>query len=163
MTNLVVPVGMPGSGKSTWGRTMFGDSYNIVCSDDIRRRIWGSLVDAHDCTPEEKKERNEIVWKEFYDEVEDYLSFEENVYADGTNLRDFARAKLLDIALRTNTQPHVIFFDNAKQAWERNTKREEDKHVPYKVMTEFQRRFDDSKVEIFFESWTTRTLIGSLD
>lgn len=163
MPNLVVPVGIPGSGKSTWGKTMFGHGhYSIICSDDIRRRLWGSLIEAHNCTPEEKVERNEIVWKEFYAQVEDCLKHNVDTYADGTNLNDFAREKLFSIVKRTNARAHVIVFNNTQEAWIRNTKREEDKHVPHEIMTAFQRRFDIAKAEVSLEPWDSLTMIESL-
>lgn len=138
MSNLVIPVGIPGSGKSTWGKTLLGGGkYSIVCSDDIRRRLWGSLTEAHNCTPEEKSMRTTLVWKAFYADVEDKLRHNVDVYADATNLRDFARAKLRDIAERTNADVHLILFDNVNQALDRNLSREEDKVVPSDVQEDF--------------------------
>lgn len=142
MPNLVIPVGIPGSGKSTWGTTLLGEGkYSVVCSDNIRRRIWGSLIEAHNCGPEVKQERTERVWKEFYADVEEKLKHNIDVYADGTNLRDFAREKLRDIAVRTGARTHLILFDNVVQALERNVSREEDKVVPDEVQLAFINQF----------------------
>lgn len=163
MCNLLVPVGLPGSGKSTWGNTMFGKGhYSIICSDDIRRRIWGSLEEAHNCTPEEKKGRNETIWKEFYATVEESLKHNVDTYADATNLREEARNKLLDIAERTGATPHLIVFKNAMEAWHRNRQRERDKHVPAQVMSSFQNSFDKAMVDVSLERWDTYTVIESV-
>lgn len=163
MANLVVPMGIPGSGKSTWGWTMFGGKYKIVCSDDIRRRRWGSLQEAHNCDEEEKAERNKVVWEEFYRNVHDSLQHNVDTYADGTNLRDFARKRLLDIARETGAQTHIIIFGNTVQGRERNSMREEDQHVPHEIMSNFDRSFKKAMEEVPMESWRTRTLISSLD
>lgn len=142
MPNLVIPVGIPGSGKSTWGTTLLGGGkYSIVCSDDIRRRLWGSLIEAHNCTPEVKRGRTNLVWKAFYADVEEKLKHNIDVYADGTNLRDFAREKLRDIAERTGARTHLILFDNVVQALERNVSREEDKVVPDEIQLAFINQF----------------------
>lgn len=142
MANLVIPVGIPGSGKSTWGNTLFGGGkYSVVCSDDIRRQLWGSLTESHNCTPEEKEMRNKLVWKGFYADVEDKLRHNIDVYADATNLGDLAREKLRDIAERTNANTHLILFDNVIQALQRNVAREEDKVVPADVQQAFQKQF----------------------
>jgi predicted kinase len=139
MSKLIVPVGVPGCGKSTWGCTFFGEF--IICSDDIRRRIWGSLIEAHNCTPEEKQERNDRIWSEFYEEVEEHLRQSTPVYADATNLGHPARHKLQEIAKRTNSEIHLIVFDNVLQGLARNTQREEDKRVPTDVMENFLRSY----------------------
>lgn len=142
MSKLVIPVGIPGCGKSTWGQTMFGKGhYRIICSDDIRRRIWGSLIEAHDCTPEEKKERNQKIWNIFYRDVEEALVHNLDVYADATNLGYPARDKLREIAERTSSEIHLIVFDNVLQGLTRNVTREKDKQVPQDVMKNFLGNF----------------------
>lgn len=143
MPNLVIPVGIPGSGKSTWGKTMFGHGkYSLISSDEIRRELWGSLKAAHDVTPEIKKERNGEVWDRFYRRIEDNLTHRVDTYADGTNLRQSARGRLLEIGERTNSETHVIVFNNVAQAWDRNVLRDEDLVVPHDVMKGFVRLFN---------------------
>lgn len=165
MSNLVFPVGIPGSGKSTWAKTMLGRGmYSIISSDDIRRDLFGSLRAAHDVTPEEKKKRNGQVWDVFYRRVEDQLRHSVDTYADGTNLRQSARDHLYEIAKRTGSQIHCIIFDNAKQAWARNELRDDDLIVPFEVMSAFHHQFDDAKDQILDTHgvFDSITVIGAL-
>lgn len=163
MSKIVFPVGIPGSGKSTWARTMLTD-YSIISSDDIRRELFDTLRAAHDVDPEEKKRRNAKVWEIFYGRVRARAENRECVYADGTNLRNFARNKLRTIANETSSQLHVIIFDNAFQAWERNTERAHDLRVPTEVMSDFAEQFEAAKEEILHrrETYDSVTIIGGL-
>src|SRR4051812_41108561 len=124
MANLIIPVGVPGSGKSTWAKSMLDLKYHIVSSDDIRMRLFGSLRAAHE--PEVKKDDKAKVWATFYREIDDCLAHGVDVVADATNLRAFAREKLRDIAKLQHAQTHVLLFDNYYQAWFRNRERPED-------------------------------------
>lgn len=163
MTNLYVPVGIPGSGKSTWGKVMFPRA-EFVSSDQIRRELFGSLRAAHDVTPEEKRERNRQVWDIFYADIRRTLGwYDEDVYADGTNLRDYAREKLRQIALDTDSKMHVIIFSNTAEAYGRNVAREEDQVVPQGVMNDFLGQFNEAKLNIYaFESYDSVTEIAGL-
>jgi predicted kinase len=161
--NLIFPVGIPGSGKSTWARTMLLD-YIVVSSDEIRKQKWGSLRAAHDVTPAEKKERNNFVWDAFYLAVATNLRMGYNVYADGTNLRIGARDRLLRIAKGAKARIHCIIFDNTFQGWERNTERDPDAHVPGVVMSDFSEEFENAKNGILAlpGQFDSVTVIGAL-
>lgn len=161
--NLIFPVGIPGSGKSTWARTMLPD-YIVVSSDEIRRQKWGSLRAAHDVDPEEKKKRNGEVWDIFYEAVENNLRNGYHTYADGTNLRGAARNRLRKIAAKTSSRIHCVIFDNAFQGWERNTERDPDAHVPGVVMSDFSEQFENAKSGILAlpGQFDSITVIGAL-
>lgn len=153
---LYVPVGIPGSGKSIWCARMLDGSR--VSSDEIRIELFGSLRAAHDVTPEEKKKRNAQVWERFYDRVYGRL-YDENIIADGTNLRDHAREKLRLIAEQTGSEAHVIVFNNSTQAFKQNLERDEDKHVPQDVMNDFLGQFNAEYSYISREPWASYTEI----
>lgn len=168
MCNLIFPVGIPGSGKSTWAKEILGHGkYSIVSSDDIRRQKWGSLRAAHDVTPEEKAKRNGEVWDIFYRKVEDRLTHNVDTYADGTNLTKRARNRLIDISAKTGADLHVVVFDNIIQAVQRNEEREYDQIVPKDVMDKFCTNYRESHWEIFGGdeegSYTSVTVIGHLE
>lgn len=164
MPNLIFPVGVPGSGKSTWARTILGDHFNIVSSDDIRREFWGSLRAAHDVDPEEKKRRNEKVWDTFYARITSFLGGGLNVYADGTNLRQFARGRLRMIANEAEAPIHCLIFNNVQEAWERNIQREHDLIVPEGVMLSFSGAFAKAYRDIMSKPtrYNSVTVIESL-
>lgn len=160
MTNLIIPVGIPGSGKSTWARTILDRKYAVISSDEYRKKLFGSMREAH--KPETKVERNEEVWKLFYQDIENCLNHSVDVFADATNLRAFAREKLVDIAKRSGARTHVLIFSNSKQAWERNELREEDRIVPTEVMADFTLRLDEAIKDIPNESYNSVTTIASV-
>lgn len=139
MSNLIIPVGIPGCGKSTWATSILGSDYEIVSSDEIRKVLYGTLKEAHN--PEFKKERNEIVWYTFYGKIEDLLARGTNVFADATNLNDYARKRLREIAARTDADIHILLFENVYEAGFRNRQRAEDQIVPDEVMTPMESLF----------------------
>lgn len=158
--NLFVPIGIPGSGKSTWCRRML-DAL-VVSSDGIRVELFGSLRAAHDVSPERKKEHNRLVWDRFYSEVEDLLAAGRDVVADGTNLRDFAREKLRAIAHRQDAQIHAIVFNNTTQAFRQNKERPEEQWVPDDVMNSFLGQFNEEYTYVTKEEWDSYTEIGKV-
>lgn len=163
---MIFPVGIPGSGKSTWAKTMFGGKYAIVSSDEIRKEKWGTLRAAHDVTPEVKKERNEEVWDLFYRDLSQLLTHGMDCYADGTNLTSHSRRRLMGTAERAKADLHLILFDNVVQAEARNREREHDLIVPSDVMENFCRLYRQSHYDIFeHESawYKSITVIGHLE
>ena len=89
MTKMILMVGVPGSGKSTWLRThqkYFDDFHTIVSRDDIR---FSYLKDGDDYFAYEKE-----VWKDFIEQIKDGLATQEEVYVDATHLNERNRAKL---------------------------------------------------------------------
>lgn len=159
MHNLYVPIGIPGSGKSTWCRRML-DAV-VISSDDIRKQLFGTLRAAHDVTPEEKKVRNGQVWDQFYMEVNLWVGAD-NVVADGTNLREAARQRLRDIATAQHAKVHAIVFNNTMQAFTQNLGRPEDMWVPQDVMNSFLGQFNEEYTHITKEPWDTYTEIARL-
>lgn len=158
---LYVPVGIPGSGKSTWVRTML-NGVTVVSSDEIRKELFGDLRSAHDVSPEQKKENNRRVWDIFYLTVKVALELED-VVADGTNLRDFAREKLRVIAEEMDAELHCIVFSNTMQAFKRNKERPFEQIVPNDVMNHFLGQFNEEYAYINKEVWDSYTEINKLD
>lgn len=159
--NLYIPVGIPGSGKSTWTERMLEAC--VISSDQIRKELFGSLRAAHDVDDIQKKINNDRVWGEYYTRIERTLP-NDNVIADATHLRAFARARLTDIAERVNAMTHVIIFNNPEQALKRNKERLEDANVPDQVMEVFCRQLRDAIFDIEEkESYATITRIQCLN
>ena len=89
MTKMILMVGVPGSGKSTWLRThqpYFDDFHTIVSRDEIR---FSYLKDGEDYFAHEKE-----VWKDFIEQIKDGLATQDEVYVDATHLNERNRAKL---------------------------------------------------------------------
>jgi predicted kinase len=163
MANLIILMGIPGSGKSTWAKTMLDRKYHIVSSDEIRKKKFGSLKEAH--TPDQKAENNQKVWWTFYREIEDCLKHNVYVFSDATNLRAFARERLREIADRTKAKTHLFVFDNIEQAAVQNLERDDDAVVPDQVMEDMLDQYTVAIETIQaggLEDYDTITWIGAV-
>ena len=151
---LFILAGIPGCGKSTWAYRFF-KPHQIVSSDAIREEKW----------PNEpyKPERNEEVFAVFHNRIVQGLESGTHVVADATSLSSIARARLRSIAERTGAEAHLVFFNNAAQAFERNARRDRDPNkqdwVPYEAMEFMLTKFLETKAAIIDEKYTTITSI----
>ncbi len=149
MSKLFIPVGLPGCGKSTFAeRVMANMNFHIYSTDQIRERLTG---DARTQTS------NDQVFDLFHESIEDSLRYGANVYADATNLRDFARERLRKMSGYIAVTTHVLVFTNTAQAVERNLKR--DRVVPPDVMVRFIAQFEQALRDIPSEGYDTVTYI----
>lgn len=137
---LIIPVGIPGCGKSTLAREKQNEAQDrrenffVVSSDDIRKSMFKSLVAAND--PEQAAANNAKVFAKYHENIERALDGYENVtvVADATNLDSSSRRTLRKIAERTGAQTVAVVFDNMPVAVEQNQMRDEDAIVPDHVM-----------------------------
>lgn len=162
MANLIIPVGLPGCGKSTWAKNLLSLKYAIVSSDEIRKNLFESLRSAHDVTPEERHERNTQVFDLFHRKIDDCLRMDVDVFADATNLNPFARKNLVEIARKNHCQTHLLFFKNPEQAFMRNVRRDRDAVVPKDVMDNFYVKYLECLRDIKEEEYDSVTEIGGV-
>lgn len=149
MANLYVPMGIPGCGKSYFGKVYF-PSIPKVSTDEIRERLTGN---------ENDQTRNEDVFAAFHEEVRSALFLNQDVYADATNLHLFARDKL-KACMRGIDQVHYIVFRNGLQALRRN--RERERRVPDDVMMyKMLPAYEKMLMQIVQEQCDTMTVIRS--
>lgn len=85
LPRLIMTVGLPGSGKSTWARE-YGAYYAIVSSDAIRAELYGDENDQ--CNPHK-------VFEVMKQRARDYLKAGQTVIYDATNLSAKKRANFL--------------------------------------------------------------------
>lgn len=106
MATLIIMMGVPGSGKSTWTAAL-AEQYDatIVSRDDIRF----SMVAEN----EEYFSKEDEVFKTFTDTISWLLSQEVNVIADATHINQRGRAKLLN-ALKTKPTSIIIAHKDEK-------------------------------------------------
>ena len=102
---LLVSVGVPGCGKSTYGKwynqKMCGNVY-IVSTDAVRESIYGDASIQGD---------GEKVFSVAYDLAENALKHGCVVYFDATNTTNFSRAKLLQRLSKYASQCVAVYFD----------------------------------------------------
>ena len=105
MKELVLMMGVPGSGKSTYARNIlkYGDIY--ISRDEIRYSI---LTDEDDYFAKE----NEVI-KTFIQYIDEALidtQYQGKVYADATHLSPKSRAQVLN-QLKNKNKVSVIYLD----------------------------------------------------
>lgn len=133
MSDLIIPVGIPGCGKSTYGKTFFNKTADLIRSTDgIREEVFGDIND---------QSNNDDVFKLFHETIADDLEDGFRVFADATNLTYRARENLRTIAVNARADIHLVIFDNAEQAVLRNLARTErvvPEHVMYRMLAQYE-------------------------
>ena len=101
---LIITVGIPGSGKSTWIRSQSG--FEVVSPDEIRR----SLGDISD------QSKNTVVYGTANEKVKNLLSQGKNVIYDATNLESKHRLELLGILPKNVKLKAKVFHTDPAEA-----------------------------------------------
>lgn len=137
-TNLIILVGIPGCGKSTWAERMFDPfCYETISSDAIR----AELSNIND------QSRNSEVFEIFHSRIHDALCDGLSVIADSTALDQRSRRNLVDIASAVGVDGvHLIYFSNCDQAIRRNLVRE--RRVPDDVMTRMLNKYEKFRLDL---------------
>jgi len=146
--SLVTLSGVPGSGKSCWGREFARvNAWSFVNADDVRRRI--GVGDAGD------QSKNAEIFTALCVEVRERLACGESVIADSTgllldvrgHLRAAAEIDGKDVGL------HLAFFDNPSQAERRNGRRRGEHHVGVAAWRIFREALEVSKGDLRAGEW----------
>lgn len=130
---VVMPVGVPGSGKST-AMIALAESLSIVrvCPDDIRERLTG---DASDQT------KNKEVWQTTHQEVGESLESGLAVIVDATHVNREQRIEAVEMykGFGATAAIAVVFDIDASTAKRRNANR--DRVVPEHVIDRMHKSF----------------------
>lgn len=107
MSTLVLMMGLPGAGKSTWAKTHMGDNDIYISRDAIRF----SLVGAN----EEYFSKETSVFDQFVASINEALAegFAPAVYADATHLNRASRQKLLNRITAPYDRLEIVFINNS--------------------------------------------------
>ena len=156
-SKLIIPIGIPGCGKSTFAKLFFDQPYDDIHStDEIRSRPeFGGDINS--------QENNDAVFRQFHLSIRESLQYNSRVFADATNLTRRARRELLDDAKASNcTDIHVLLFKNTHEAYVRNLTRERTvpEHAMARMLDNYERTLLDLETER--ELYTTITEIGSI-
>lgn len=155
MTDLILLAGVPGVGKTTWAHTFFDLKNAIISSDEIRKRLAGTLRSAHDADIRP--------WDVFYREIGDRLKHNVDVVADATFLTRRHRERAREVADRHKADLHLVLFKDLQVADERNKTRDDDVRVPPKVMRDMEDLYYDTLHEIKYEPYKTVTMIAEFN
>lgn len=88
MKNLYVLIGLPGSGKSTYAKTLEG---KLFSSDEYREKITGDSSD---------QSANDKVFKQLYSDIHETMKTGEDCIFDATNCTYKSRTRILELALK---------------------------------------------------------------
>jgi len=83
----IIPVGISGSGKSRWIKSLEGQGYVVISPDEIRRELTGNISD---------QSRNKEVFPLAFQRTIEALDAGSNVIFDATNVSSFHRKQMLD-------------------------------------------------------------------
>lgn len=125
-SNLVILVGPPGSGKSTYAEkfTRQADNWIIISPDNIRSELTGD---------ESNQSQNVKVFRQVYSDLVTHLDRGFNVIYDATNCRSSYRHKILNVVKgHTNKIICVVFTTSISDCLNNNKKR--DRFVPEDVI-----------------------------
>ena len=136
---LVIPVGIPASGKSTLSEKYW--DHVPISPDQIRREVFGVEYD---------KEVEAMVWEIAFELLECYTKARANVYFDATNISKWARAKLIKAVDRRtyNVVAHYLPC-SIKTALKRNLGRS--RRVPEEVIVGMAERLEEPTLDEGFK------------
>jgi predicted kinase len=145
--SLIIPVGIPGCGKSTYAKTFFNEINDVVWSTDEIRALpqYGGDVNNQD--------NNDAVFHHFHGGITLDLARGRRVFADATNLTDRARRSLRTLAATNPAGPvstHLVIFANPDEAIRRNQAR--DRTVPSEVMFRMLEQYERFKLTLIQEA-----------
>jgi putative nucleotidyltransferase with HDIG domain len=126
---IIITAGAPGSGKTTYRKTLYPD-IQTICMDDERERLCGT---AHDQT------RNQEVFDNCYGRLRKALLAKENVIWDSTSADRKMRRRIIDLARCQGALIEFVYFDIPLEILQaRNAAR--DRVTPPRVVESFYRR-----------------------
>jgi predicted kinase len=140
MADLKIAVGLPASGKSTYGERL--KDYTIISSDKIREEVFGDIND---------QTHNTEVFNIIFKRTRETLKAGGNVYLDATNLVAKRRIAFINSFkdIPNVSFSCVLFVPPYETCLERNSKR--DRKVPEEVIARMLRRFEPPHYSEGFE------------
>lgn len=97
---ILIPVGISGSGKSTWIKSNTDSNTIVVCPDDIRKELTGDISN---------QSKNSEVWSIAFDRIVKALNNGKNVILDATNVNSHDRKRLMDYLKNNVNKPFDAF------------------------------------------------------
>ena len=154
MSNLVLPIGISGSGKSYIYNRDYKD-YVQVSPDLIREELTGSISD---------QSKNKEVFKLAFERVDEYLNKGQDVFFDATNVNKTQRKNFTDKYIGSDVNViYVVLPADVDLSWKRIRKDiRENKNrsdVPYFALVRQKEQYDKS-IELGFDDENVQELVN---
>lgn len=147
MTQFIMLVGLPASGKSSYAKRFF--DYRVIESDAYRKKNYGD---------EKVQGDNTKLFEEIHKDILKYLESGKGVVLDATNLTYKNRKSLLDKIPNGVAKACILFATQYKICLERNSTRE--RKVPEHVM---ERMYKSFEVPLYSEGWDLIEVLYTYD
>lgn len=146
MAKLIMLIGLPASGKSTYANKLKEDGYTVHSSDSIREELFDNI---------NFQGENELVFKMLHDRIKEDLIDGENVVYDATNMGMKRRRSFLETLNKVEcTKVAVVMATPFNECIDRNKSRDRtlDAHVLDRMYKSFQfpmlqEGFDEIEIE----------------
>ena len=153
MSNLVLPIGISGSGMSYIYNRDYKD-YVQVSPDLIREELTGSISD---------QSKNKEVFKLAFERVDEYLNKGQDVFFDATNVNKTQRKNFTDKYIGSDVNViYVILPADVDLSWKRIRKDIREKKnrsdVPYFALVRQKEQYDNS-IELGFDDENVQEVI----
>lgn len=142
VTNIYITIAIPLAGKSTWTNKFIAENPDtvIICPDDIRKEITGSITDQT-----QNGKVFELAYNRFNKAIHDKVP---NIIFDGTNINPRTRDQILSYKTPWTKFHYVVFPVSLQTALERKKKdadriaKGERSDVPDDVIERFYNQFN---------------------
>lgn len=152
MAKIIMLVGLPGVGKSTWARQYIKENDNTIhVSSDITRKTLFPFG--------YENVSNELVFKTIHSDIKTNIANGVDVIYDATNLSRKKRRHFLKHIVRGVRVDCVLFHEPIETIFERNETRAE-RHLPTDVITKYLRSFN---IPLLSEGFYKMTYVGETD
>ena len=153
MSNLVLPIGISGSGKSYIYNKDYKDCVQ-VSPDLIREELTGDISN---------QTKNKEVFKLAFERVDDYLNKGQDVFFDATNVNKTQRKNFTDKYIGSDVNViYVVLPADVDLSWKRIRKDIREKKnrsdVPYFALVRQKEQYDNS-IELGFDDENVQEVI----
>lgn len=146
MSYLIITLGIPGSGKSTWRNKFVSlhPEYKVICPDDLRREITGDVSNIS---------QDAKVWEKAYSLLNYFLLKGHNVIFDSTAVSSATRTQLEKVGKEYNAVILYKIFDIdcevAKSRIQKDMENKVDRsNVPMYIVDRMYSNFESAKKSI---------------
>lgn len=136
---LILMVGIPGSGKSTTAQKLF-PNHIIISRDRISQMSKDEKAYLLKTYNEKYGKKLDVQRKREYVLIEDARIQNKNIVIDNVNIDRNARRPYIEYAKRHNYSVKALFFKNIQAAYEQNRKRE--KRLDDAILTKYVNRLE---------------------